>query len=120
MSDGNWINELFTSIDGMDAAGFSSFLREDCIFQFGNLDPLRGANQIRAFVEGFFGSIDSLQHDISETWLVPGGAICHGTVHYVRHDKSGLSVPFSNIFKIDGGKVREYLIFADTSELYKQ
>ena len=56
----------------------------------------------------------------SETWLVPGGAICHGTVHYVRHDKSGLSVPFSNIFKMDGGKVREYLIFADTSELYKQ
>jgi len=120
LSDQNLITELFTSIDEKNIEKFSSFLADDCSFRFGNIPEVQGANEISKFVAGFFDSIESLKHDISDIWIVPDGAICHGIVSYIRHDKSVLSVPFSNIFKYDNGKIHSYLIFADTSQLYAQ
>ena len=120
MSDQNRIVELFSSIDEKNVEKFSSFLSEDCSFRFGNLPAVHGVDGISDFVGGFFDSIETLKHDIIDIWVVPGGAICHGMVSYTRHDKSILSIPFSNIFKIDNGKVYDYLIFADTSQLYAQ
>lgn len=120
LSDQNWIIELFSSIDEKNVEKFSSFLSEGCSFRFGNMPAADGVDGISQFVGGFFDSIKSLKHDIIETWEVPGGAICHGMVTYTRHDDSTLSVPFSNIFKIDNGKIFDYLIFADTSQLYAE
>ena len=120
MPDQNWITELFTSIDEKNIEKFSSFLADDCCFRFGNIAEVNGADEISKFVAGFFDSIDSLKHDIADTWIVPDGAVCHGMVSYVRHDKSVFSVPFSNIFKYGKGKIHSYLIFADTSQLYAQ
>lgn len=118
MSDINWVVELFTSIDEKNIEKFSSFLLENCSFQFGNMPVVHGVDTINEFVSGFFSSIESLKHDLSDIWSVPGGVVCHGIVSYTRHDKSILTVPFSNIFKIDNGKVYSYHIYADTSQLY--
>ncbi|KHF24127.1 nuclear transport factor 2 family protein [Solemya velum gill symbiont] len=112
------IIELFASIDEKNREKFVMFLTRNCSFRFGNLPVVHGVNAISEFVGGFFDSIASLNHELSEIWPVPGGTVCHGTVSYVRHDKSVLSVPFSTVFKVDGDKISEYLIFADTSELY--
>lgn len=117
MSDNNWVVELFASIDEKNIEKFSSFLLENCSFQFGNMPAVHGVDAINEFVGGFFSSIESLKHDLSDIWSVPGGVVCHGIVSYTRHDKSVLTVPFSNIFKIDDGKVCGYQIFADTSQL---
>lgn len=118
LPDRNWVVELFASVDEKNIEKFSSFLSEDCSFRFGNLPVVHGVDGISEFVGGFFDSIESLKHDISDIWIVPGGAVCHGMVSYIRHDKSVLSIPFSNVFKSNNGKVYEYLIFADTSQLY--
>ena len=120
LTDKNWIVELFASVDEQNVKKFSSFLSDDCLFRFGNLPTVHGADGIGEFVSGFFDSIESLKHDISDVWIVPEGAICHGMVSYIRHDKSGLSIPFSNILKRNNAKVYQYLIFADTSQLYTQ
>lgn len=111
--------ELFASIDGKDIEKFVSFLAADCGFRFGNLPVVNGIDGISAFVGGFFASVASLRHDLSEIQLVPDGAVCHGTVSYTRHDGTVLSVPFANIFKTRDFKIVEYLIFADTSQLYR-
>ena len=113
------IDKLFLAIDGKDAVKFASFLSKGCHFRFGNLPEVTGADNIQAFVGGFFESIDSLAHAIEESWNVPDGLICHGQVTYTRKDGSSLTVPFANIFKLDSTGICEYLIFADTSELYK-
>ena len=120
LSDKNWIIELFKSIDEKNIEKFSSFLSDDCAFRFGNFPESHGADEVSKFVGGFFDSIESLKHEIVDIWAVPGGAVCHGMVSYVRHDKTVLSVPFSNIFKSNNGKIHKYLIFADTSQLYAQ
>ena len=120
MSEPNWIKPLFAAIDAKDTEKFSSFLAESCTFRFANLPEITGAKAISQFVAGFFASIDSLNHEITDSWDIPGAVFCHGMVSYRRHDQSVLTVPFSNIFKTGNGKVQEYLIFADTSQLYTE
>ena len=113
------LNELFSAIDEQDARKFAAFLAPDCTFRFGNLPPVSGAADVEKFVAGFFDSIDSLSHDVRASWDVPGGMICHGDVSYVRKDGSSLTVPFAYIFKLGPGGISEYLIYCDTSELYR-
>ncbi|UCB54900.1 MAG: nuclear transport factor 2 family protein [Thiotrichales bacterium] len=113
------ISDLFAAIDGKDVKNFLTFLSSDCVFRFGNLPAVKGREEIRNFVTGFFDSIDSLSHEIEQSWDTPDGLVCHGRVSYTRKDGSVLTVPFANIFKLDNSGIAEYLVFADTSQLYQ-
>jgi len=112
------INELFRAIDNKDPVKFTSFLSPDCTFRFGNLPAVAGVVEIQKFVAGFFDSVDSLSHEISDSWSISDGLICHGHVTYTRKDGSMLTVPFANIPKLGAAGISEYQIFADTSQLY--
>jgi ketosteroid isomerase-like protein len=118
MSQPDWLEKLFETIDGRDAAGFAAFLTEDAVFRFGNAEPARGRDEVREAVARFFAGVKGLKHTLHESWTVPGGVVMHGEVTYTRHDGSQLSVPFANIFKLAGTQVREYLVFADVSPLW--
>ena len=112
--------ELFASIDEKNVTRFMSFLREDCFFRFGNLPAQKGQTEINAFVAGFFDSIAGVKHTISDIWIDRGNVSCHGMVSYTRLDQSVLTIPFATVFKTSHEKIYEYLIFADTSQLYTQ
>lgn len=112
------LDTLFDAIDRKDVAAFGSMLAPDCEFCFGNLPAVRGRAAIEAFVGGFFASIAALSHAIENTWEVPGGLVCHGTVTYTRHDASQLSVPFANVFAVDAAGITVYRIYIDNSALY--
>ena len=103
----------------MNAEGFVSHLSEDAIFKFGNADAVAGKAAIQDAVAAFFGSIKGIRHHLLETWAQADAVICRGTVAYTRHDGSELSVPFANILKMRDGLISEYLIYIDTSELYR-
>lgn len=118
-----WVVEMFRAIDEADSDAFLDFLTEDATFRFGNAPEVRGREAIAAAVEGFWGSIDGSEHALSACWTGPGVAVCHGIVTYTRHDGSTLTVPFADVFRLEEGRederprLREYLIFADVSEL---
>ena len=118
MTKTNWVKELFQSIDKQDIDVFLTYLADNVFFRFGNAEPIHGKNNAGNVVKGFFESIKAIQHDISETWSQDDTVICHGFVTYTRHDNSSLTVPFANIFKLDGQAITEYLIYVDISQLY--
>ncbi len=118
MSQPPWLEKLFKTIDAKDAEGFAEFLTEDAVFRFGNGEPARGKKAVRDAVAGFFAGVKSLRHTVRESWSHPDAVVMHGEVTYTRHDGSQLSVPFANVFKLDGRLVREYLVFADASKLW--
>lgn len=110
---------LFAAIDRKDTPRFAEFLAPDCVFRFGNGEPVTGRDAVAAAVDGFFGAVAKLSHTLANWWPVDAGAVCHGTVRYTRHDGSELEVPFSNVFYLsDQGLIRQYLIFADNSALF--
>jgi len=113
------IKQLFQSIDHRDTDAFLAFLSDDVVFRFGNATPVKGKAEVDPVVQDFFDSINALHHDVVETWQQGDAAICHGTVTYTRHDASTLCVPFANIFRLKEDVIREYLIYVDISDLYK-
>lgn len=113
------ITELFPAIDRKDLAAFKSCLSDDCLFRFGNQPQVQGSESIGDIVGGFFNSIQSLNHDLIHSWSIEDGIVCHGIVTYTKHDGTSLSVPFCNIFRFKQSKISEYLIFVDTSQLYR-
>jgi hypothetical protein len=118
VTESAWTTELFRSIDAKDTRRFVGFLTEDGQFRFGNAPPALGRQAIASLLDGFFASIKSLSHDVAKTWTVPDHVICEGTVTYTRHDGSTLSVPFVDVFVMQGKLIKDYLIYIDASQLY--
>jgi uncharacterized protein (TIGR02246 family) len=118
MDDSKWVDRLFAAIDNKDAEAFVSFLTEDAAFVFGNAAPVSGKAAIRDVLAGFFGSIRSLRHEVTDRWTLPDVAVAIGNVTYTRHDGSALSVPFADVLKMKKSLVGEYLIYVDASCLY--
>jgi hypothetical protein len=113
------ILRLFKSIDEADVKTFLTFLDEEANFKFANLPVVSGKKNIGEFLDGFFKSIRSLSHKNLEVYELDGVRFVNGNVTYTRHDGSTLSVDYSNTFKLKNGRIRDYLIFVDNSELYK-
>jgi hypothetical protein len=55
---------------------------------------------------------------VPDAWQAEDAVICRGEVTYIRHDGSTLTVPFANVFRMDGDKVRDYRIYMDASALF--
>jgi uncharacterized protein (TIGR02246 family) len=118
MNDSQWVKKLFAAIDSKDADAFVGFLTEDAVFRFGNAAPVSGKAAIREMLVGFFTSIRALRHEVTDAWTLPDVVVAIGQVTYTRHDGSTLSVPFADVFKMQKGLTREYLIYVDASRLY--
>ena len=118
MANDTWMKDLFQSIDNMDASKFSSYFTENGSFSFGNAEPVRGRENVKEYVAGFFSAIGGIKHKI-ETILIDGThAMCRGTVTYTRKDSSRLTVPFANYYKLKDDLVLENQIYADISALF--
>ena len=114
----DWVRSLFERVDARDVDGWLEYLSDDVRFRFGNALPLAGKDAIRDGVRLFFSSLSAIRHHIAEVWKTSDTVICRGEVTYARRNGSTLTVPFANVFKLEpDGLVREYLIYADTSEL---
>lgn len=113
----NTVKNLFQAIDNKDTETFAGFLAEHATFRFGNAPVVTGRANIAAVVDDFFNTVKALSHTVDETWRLPNGVICQGTVTYTRFDDSTLTIPFCNIFRINEDLIEEYLIYADVSPL---
>jgi SnoaL-like domain len=118
MPQQSWLDELFQKIDAKDTAGFLSFLTPGARFRFGNAALLQGRQAIGEAVGAFFASISASRHHLLHTWSIDDAVICQGEVRYTRKDNSTLTVPFVNIFRMQGRQIDQYLIYADITPLY--
>ncbi|MBI5325437.1 MAG: nuclear transport factor 2 family protein [Ignavibacteriae bacterium] len=118
MVNPQWVLDLLKSVDDNDADKFVSFLTDDCEFKFGNADAVVGNANVKAAVEGFFGSIKGLKHTDIETIISGDVVATPGVVTYTRHNGTTLSVNFCNLFRMKGDKIQKYNIYIDISQLY--
>lgn len=119
MSNTAWVPELFKAIDTKDTDKFCSFITDDGVFRFGNMPPVTGQEKIHELVGGFFDSLKGLAHTVPDTWEIGDVVIIRGEVTYTRNDDTRHTVPFCNVFRMDGDKIADYAIYIDNSELYK-
>ena len=122
MIDHQWIDRLFSTIDGMDPAAFAAFLTPDGSFRWGSQDELCGREAITGFIGGFYGMLKSLRHSVTQVWEIENETrtlFVEGDVTYTLPDESTVTVPFLNRFLIEGDLIAEYFVFADPTPLYE-
>ena len=115
-----WVDDLFAAIDAMDTGRFLTYLSENARFRFGSNDVVTGREAIGQAVDAFFASIGGLEHRLLETWVHPTTTVCQGEVTYTRKDGSKVTLPFVDVFRMDGELVQEYLIHMDIGPLFSQ
>ena len=119
-TEGVNFQKLFASIDAMDTEGFLGFIRDDATFRFGSSPAVTGREEIRTAVEGFFASFAALRHDLHQV-IADGDAVaCEGEVTYTRHDGSMITLPFANVFRVDGDLISRYRVYIDIGPLFQQ
>ena len=110
--------DLFKAIDTADVEGFMKWLADDCSFTYGSQDPVRGAEAVRAMVDGFLQSFAAVGHQVDANWEVDGTAITEGTVTYTTDDGRSTAIPFCNVFHLaEDGRIRDYRIYIDPAPL---
>jgi ketosteroid isomerase-like protein len=111
------LSKVLASVDGKDADTFSSYLADDAVFRYGSQQPVKGRQAVREYVAGFFGTVAALEHRVIETWEGDDSLVCRGEVTYTRHDGAQVMVPFTNVLKLEGGRIRNYLVYIDPTPL---
>ena len=117
--DGVNFKRLFASIDAMDTESFLSFIHEGSTFRFGSSPAVNGHAEIRVAVEGFFSSFAALQHDLQRVIADSDAVACEGEVTYTRHDGSKITLPFVNVFEMDGALISQYRVYIDIGPLFQ-
>lgn len=120
MSRPSWLPALFSAIDRMDTAEFSSFLTDDVSFRFGSQPAVTGKDNVREAVSGFYDSISALSHTLQKTWQGEDSLVGEGEVTYTRKDGSTITLPFANTFRLAGEKIADYRIYIDIAPLFSQ
>ena len=118
-TEGVNFKKLFASIDTMDTESFLRFIRTDATFRFGSSSAVTGHAKIRAAVEGFFASFAALRHDLQQVIADGDNVACEGEVTYTRHDGSKITLPFFNVFEVDGDLISQYRVYIDIGPLFQ-
>jgi limonene-1,2-epoxide hydrolase len=112
--------QLFAAIDSKDTDTFLRFIRDDGVFRFGSVPGVQGHDAIREAVDGFFASIAGSRHSIKQSLREDGTMVFEGEVTYRRHNGSELTLPFANVFDLDGDLITTYKIYIDIGPLYAE
>jgi ketosteroid isomerase-like protein len=115
-----WLGEVSASIDAKDSDKFASFITEDGQFRFGSTAPVHGRQNIRDYVAAFFTMIKSSRHKVVNAWKEDGVIIWQGEVLYTRLNGTEITIPFVNIFNMDGDLIKDYLIYIDNGPLFAE
>jgi len=119
-TEGVHFTKLFASIDAMDTESFLSYIAVDATFRFGSSPAVSGHAAIRQSEESFFSMFAALRHDLHRLVADGNTVICEGEVSYTRHDGSAITLPFANVFEVDGGLISLYRIYIDMSPLFAE
>ncbi len=117
MADREWFEQLFAVIDRMDVEEFVSHLADDSRFIYGSQPAVQGKEAIRQSISEFFGTLNGIGHNLLRTWVVEDTRFCEGEVTYDLPDGRIVTIPFMNIFDMEGEKIQEYRIYVDPTPL---
>jgi len=111
------VEKVLSRVDRRDSEGFADCLTHDAQFVFANLPAVHGRGAIVDALALFFGGLNGLAHTVEAVWDCGDTLITRGQVTYTRLDGSMLTVPFANIWHMDGDAVRDYRVYVDASKL---
>ncbi|WP_242045739.1 MULTISPECIES: nuclear transport factor 2 family protein [unclassified Calothrix] len=112
------VKRLFSRGEAFDSAGFVTFFTDTPVYQFGNFDVCLDKESIKKSADAFFSKIDAVYHEIKMIWEAGDVVFVEMDVLYWRKDGSVISLPCSDIFRVEGDKFSELRIFMDVNPVF--
>lgn len=115
------VAELFAATDRFDVAVTSEFFHDDIEIVLGNNEPVRGKAGHARLSDQVKNLLKGIRHEIHDVWQAAGDdqtIIAAMTVHYTRLDDNVVSVPCSNIFRLEDGLIRHYQVYVDMAPVF--
>lgn len=118
MSVRTWMHDMLTALDTEGVPGLYPWLRDDVVYRFGSFPAGRGKESFNETWLAISSHIESLSHELLDTWETGDSAVCRGNVTYALSDGRSVTLPFANVFYLSDGKIAEYLIYVDASAVF--
>ncbi len=118
MGERGWMHEMFAALDADGVPGLFPYLHDDVAFRFGSFPAGRGRDTFDRTWRQISPHVDSISHELLDTWESDESAVCRGNVTYRLTDGRSVTVPFANVFYLRDGKIAEYLIYVDASAVF--
>ncbi|MBH8563071.1 DUF1857 family protein [Nostoc sp. CENA67] len=112
------VKRLFSRGEAFDSEGFINFFTDTPVYQFGNFDVCLDKAAIKKSADAFFSGISAVYHDIKMIWEVGDVVFVEMDVTYWRKDGSVVTLPCSDIFRVEGDKFSELRIFMDVNPVF--
>ena len=113
------IKDLIALFEKMDVETALTYFTEDGLYRFGNYPPAIGKAAIRqATTASHLDQIKGISFDIKAMWENADAVICEMDVNYIRNDNTVLTLPCTDIFRMEGELIREMLVYMDASPLF--
>jgi ketosteroid isomerase-like protein len=109
---------LFGRGEAFDSEGSIGFFTDNPMYQFGNGEPCLTKAAIKASIDGFFGAVDALYHNVRNLWEVGDCVFVEMDVTYWRKDGTSLTLPCADILRFEGNKIQELRIFMDANPIF--
>jgi predicted SnoaL-like aldol condensation-catalyzing enzyme len=112
------VKRLFSRGEAFDSEGFITFFTDTPVYQFGNFNVCLDKASIKQSADNFFSQIDAVYHEIKMMWEVGDLVFVEMDVLYWRKDGSMISLPCTDIFRVQGDKFSELRIFMDVNPVF--
>lgn len=112
------VKRLFSRGEAFDSEGFITFFTDTPVYQFGNFDVCLDKESIKRSADNFFSQIDAVYHEIKMIWEAGDLVFVEMDVLYWRKDGSMISLPCTDIFRVEGDKFSELRIFMDVNPVF--
>ncbi|MBG1239700.1 Nif11-like leader peptide family RiPP precursor [Nostoc sp. NZL] len=112
------VKRLFSRGEAFDSEGFITFFTENPIYQFGNFEVCLDKESIKKSADNFFNQISAVYHEIKVIWELGDLVFVEMDVLYWRKDGSLISLPCTDIFRVEGDKFSELRIFMDVNPVF--
>jgi predicted ribosomally synthesized peptide with nif11-like leader len=112
------VKRLFSRGEAFDSAGFITFFTDNPIYQFGNFEICLDKESIQKSADNFFSQISAVYHEIKVIWEQGDLVFVEMDVLYWRKNGSLISLPCTDIFRVEGDKFSELRIFMDVNPVF--
>ncbi len=109
---------LFSRGESFDTLGFSELFIEKPLYQFGNFPIAYNRSDIKVSADDFFTKIQAVYHDLKTVREDGDILIVEMDVHYWRNDGTYITLPCTDIFRMEGKLFSELRIFMDVNPVF--
>lgn len=113
------IKSSIALFEAMDLERALTYFTEDALYRFGNYPVAIGKVAIADAIEAIYQNrVQEFSFEINEIWEIADTVICQMEIGYTCIDGKVLTLPRTDIFRLEDDLIREMRVYTDISPIF--